>query len=127
MSAETLALDAALARAGEDIILTRTVHRSGSNVAVPVTCRAVVRALKLEEVVGNFQMSDQLVILSPSQIFAAAWPGQDDDIPAGSTVDHRIPRANDMVKARGRDMRVILPKSFFVGGELVRIELVVRG
>lgn len=127
MAAELRALDAALARSGEEIVLTRTVRRSGSDITVPVTCRAAVRALKLEEVVGNFQMSDQLVILSPSQIFAAAWPGQDDDIPVGSTVDHRIPRANDIVKARGRDMRVILPKSFFVAGELVRIELVVRG
>jgi hypothetical protein len=127
MSGELQALNAALARSGEDIILTRTVRRSGSDVAVPVTCRAVVRALKAEEVVGNFQMSDQIVILSPSQMFAASWPGQDDDIPVGSTVDHRIPRANDIVRARGRDMRVILPKSFFVNGELVRIELVVRG
>lgn len=130
MSDLIAALDNALAQAGEDVILRRVVG-SGANVTnVDVTCRARVDAASVQDIVANIPATDLHVIMSPTQINDAQWPGgQVPQLPPFN-VDQRVPRINgpDKVLLRGAAPRTVAfsdPK--FVNGELVRINLRVTG
>lgn len=125
MTAEIVALDAALDRAGEDVVLSRVVKRSGVNVAATVTCRAAVRAVRSDEIVGAMKITDMTVVISPTQIVAADWPGQDDNATVG--VDKHIPRVTDSVTIQGKPKQIIAAKPIFVGGVWVRTDMVVSG
>lgn len=127
MSAEIAALDSNLARAGEDVILRRVVTRSNVKVTMDVTCRAAVRGVSAEQIVGTIAATDLTVILSPTQIAAANWPGQDDGTPGGSTVDQSIPRINDSLVIQGKVRQIKVAKPIFVGGVWCRTDLVVAG
>lgn len=116
MTAEIDALDRALARVGEDVVLRRVT--SGSN--VDVTCRARVRSPAVQEIAAGYQQDDSLVILSPTQILAAGWPGD------GSMIRGGGPNG-DQVKIAGRFRRVELADNIKVGGVWVRSNLRVVG
>ena len=124
---EIAALDIALARAGEDVTLRRITKVSGNPVAKDVVCRAAVRAVSADEIVGTIAQNDLHVIISPTQIVAASWPGPDEGTPAGSLVDQRLPRATDKMIIQGKERQVKVPKPIFVGGAWVRTDLVVAG
>jgi len=127
MSAEIAALDDALALAGEDAILRRVVTRSNVKVNSDVTCRAAVRGVSAEQIMGTIAATDLNVILSPTQITAAAWPGQDDSTPGGSTVNQALPRITDFVVVQGKPRQVKVSKPIYVGGVWCRTDLVVAG
>lgn len=113
------ALDRALARCGEDIVLRRT------GVDLPV--RAHVRTFRQEELTGGVMLGDLKVILSPTGLDDADWLAA---IPAGTPPfdpDRRVPRRNEKAIVQGRLRNVENPMPIMMGGELVRIELVVRG
>src|SRR3954464_11365478 len=117
------ALDGALAAVGEDVVLRRIVG-TGANVAnIDVTCRAAVRSPTAQELRAGFVQTDSVVILSPTQIRAAQWPG---GVPAG-TVHPELPRKGDKLRIQGRSRAVESVNPIFVAGELVRIELRVLG
>ncbi|MGJ4893774.1 hypothetical protein ACQR2B_06620 [Bradyrhizobium oligotrophicum] len=129
MSDLIAALDRALADRGEDFVLRRVTGSGASVTNTDVTCRGRIDAVTVEQVAAGIKASDLNVILSPTQINAAGWPGTTDPTPAPFNVDPRIPRENgaDKVIIRGVLRQILFCKPFFVGGELVRIELRVSG
>ena len=126
MSAEIDALDRALPRAGEDVILRRAVGAQ-NQVFIDVRCKALVRSPTTQELVAGFKQTDSVVILSPTEIRRAQWPGGQ---PPG-TVHPELPRgggaSGDKVRLQGRFRNVESVNPIFVAGELVRIELKVLG
>lgn len=129
MSDLVSSLDRAIAETGEDFILRRVTGAGASVTNTDVTCRGRIDAASTEQVAAGIKASDLNVILSPTQINEAGWPGTTDATPAPFSVDPRIPRENGADKAiiRGVLRQIVFCKPFFVGGELVRIELRVSG
>ena len=109
-------LNRALARVGQDVVLRRMV--SGS--PVDVTCRASVRSPSAQELEAGFTQTDSVVILSPTPITAASWPGDSSLIRGGGA-------SGDKVKIDGRFRNVEKVNPIRVGGTLVRYELRVLG
>ncbi len=123
MTPELAALDRALARAGETVILRRTTGTT-PQVSFDVECKAMVRGYRPEELVGGITQTDSLVILSPTSIERAQWPGAQSPSAFG---DVRVPKKGDKVVIQGRTRNVEAVGPIYVRGELVRIELRVLG
>jgi hypothetical protein len=126
MSDLIAALDAALAAAGEDIVLRRRVGEPPNETHVSVKCRARVDAITSGDSPAGIKLLGYSLILSPTQINQAQWPGGTIPVPPPFDLDPRIPRANDCddVIMRGERPRVITfsdPK--IINGELVRLNL----
>lgn len=126
------ALDNALAQDSEEITL-RLVIGSGANVSnVDVKCRARVDTVSAEQMlVAGIVATDLNLIISPTQINNARWPGgQAPPNPPPFNPDPRIPRPNGPYKAivRGvvRSVAWVDPK-FAGDGELVRLNMRVSG
>lgn len=103
MTQETLALDNALKRAGETV----TLKRAGLS---DVTCKAAVRGIKPEELVGTATLSDLMVVISPTG-FATFG----------------LPRANDFIVVKGKQRTVKFADPIYVGDVWVRCNLQVGG
>ncbi|MBZ9659777.1 hypothetical protein LB523_12045 [Mesorhizobium sp. ESP-6-4] len=126
MSNQRRDLDAALRRRGEDIILRRQIA-AGSNITnIDVTCRARVDTVSAEEIAGTIAVSDLKVILSPTQIMAAQWPGGVPQYPVTNASDPRVPRITDFVIARGKQRQVKMVDPKFTP-DWCRINMVVAG
>jgi hypothetical protein len=130
MSALIAALDNALAQSGEDIILRRIIGTAPNQVNIDVTCRARVDATTDTQLVANIPATDLNLIISPTQINNAQWPGGSVPALPPFNLDQRVPRAGptDKVLMRGQPPKAVAfsdPK--FVNGELVRINLRVSG
>lgn len=126
MSAERYALDAALAARGEDIVLRRQIA-AGSNVAnIDVTCRARIDAVGTDIIEGTVAVTDLKIIMSPTQILAAQWPGGVPEYPVSNASDPRIPRVTDFVIARGKQRQVKMVDPKFTP-DWCRINMVVAG
>ncbi|KGT75795.1 hypothetical protein MA20_31875 [Bradyrhizobium japonicum] len=124
------ALDQALKITGEDVILRRTVGIAPNDMSIDVKCRAKVSTMTTQEIEAGLPASELNVILSPSEINAAQWPGGTLPQLPPFNVDQRVPRAGvtDKILMRGQPPRAIThvdPQ--IVGGELVRINLRVTG
>lgn len=120
-------LDEALLDAGEDIVLQHlTLGPGGTQIPFSVTCRAVVRGYTPEELIAGsgITQEDRKVILSPTEITAADWPGP---MPVRPNVDKRIPSGGDRVMRHGQAMAVQAAEGIYVQGQLVRIEARARG
>lgn len=124
MSREIAALDHALERAGEDVILRRVVGQAPNSANIDVTIRAAVRSYNPEELVGGISQTDSKVIISPTGIAAAQWPG---GTPTGATIDPSLPRRLDKVVIAGRIRNIEVVDPIYVQNELVRIEMRVLG
>lgn len=122
-------LDNALADRGEDFILRRVVGTGANVVNIDVTCRGRIDAVSVEEIAAGIKATDLKVIFSPTQINNAQWPGGTIPQLPPFNVDQRVPRENGPDKAivRGQLRTVALCKPFFIGDELVRIEMRVSG
>lgn len=121
-------LDAALLAKGEDIVLRRQVA-SGSNIAnIDVTCRARIDIVGVEVIAGAIAVSDLKIIMSPTEILAAQWPGGVPAYPVSNVSDVRIPRITDFVIARGkvRQVKMVDPKIIGADG-WCRVNMVVAG
>jgi hypothetical protein len=76
MSSDLIAaLDNGLARVGEDIILRRVFGTAPNQTAVDVKCRAKVTATSAEPTVAGIPATTFDIIMSPTQIREAQWPG----------------------------------------------------
>ena len=116
------ALDVALAENGQNATLRRFSGLGQSRTASDVTVRIRLDNYRPEEIVAGIVQGDSRVILSPSQIIAASWGGT----PADGT-DGRVPVKNDHLIVAGRARVVQAAVPFYMDGQLVRIELLVRG
>lgn len=116
-------LDASLARRGESIQLQRAVGIvAGLPSYASVTCRALVRNYKPEELAQGILHGESLVILSPTEIISAAWTSG-----RATGEDARVPMPNNRVVIAGRPRIVKAAVPFYMAGVLVRIELQVQG
>lgn len=121
-------LDADLARDGEDVTLRRVTGASPNQANNDVLCRANVFAVTTERIIGGIAQTELNVILSPTQINAAQWPGgvaTQTEVPGSPKyTDPRVPKINaDKMYARGTLRNVTFVDPLFVDGELVRINL----
>lgn len=118
-------LDASLARRGEDVVLRRnTMGPGGLQIPYDATVRGHVRGYDAQELTSTIIQGDTKIIISPTGIEAAGWPG-----PSVGTVvgDRRVPRKNDVVVVQGAPRQVMSAAPKYVAGTLVRIEIQVRG
>jgi len=124
-------LDDALATDGQTVTLQRLyLGAGGVQIPVSVDCRAAVRSYGAKELVGGITQDQSEVIMSPTQIIAAGWPGPwtpSATEPTKPETDRRVPRKGDKLIIAGKARNVEVPKPIYVDDELVRIELRVLG
>jgi hypothetical protein len=114
------ALDAGLAQAGETIRLMRLASPPASGIAAVVTCLAAVRGYDPSDISpgSGITQQDQKMILSPTLIVAAGWPG------AGLSP---VPRQGDRIVSNRGPLTIQDAAGTYVQDVLVRIEARVRG
>lgn len=130
MSGEIAALDNALAQRGEDIVLRRVVGTAPNQVNVDVVCRARVDAATEQQLAAGIPAADLNIIMSPTQINNAQWPGGSVPAIPPFNVDQRVPRAGPTDKVlvwKQAPRAIAFVKPFWIGAELVRIEMRVSG
>lgn len=122
------ALDGALSKIGENMILRRPFGM-GSNVQfVSVTCRARISAVTETQIAAGITQTELNFVISPTQINNAQWPGGHVEQLPPFDIDQRVPRASvDQVIARGKVRKVTFVDPAFVNGELVRINGRIEG
>lgn len=118
-------LDRFLETDGKDCILRRVYGTAGNIIVSDVTVRAKVSAYSETELVGGIVQTDSRVIMSPSQITAAQWPGG--ELTSSSVPDPTLPRRNDKLIVDGRVRNVEFVNPADIGGTLVRIEMRIAG
>ncbi len=118
-AATIAALDRALRTRGQDVTLQSL---SAGVVTQQVTCRAFVRSYAPAALVGGVIQGDSQVILSPSEIAAAGWPGA-----ATGPGDDRVPKKGDRLVISGLVRTIEAASPVYLADVLVRIELRVRG
>ena len=117
-------LDAALAADGEWIELWR--ETGTQKISFKVKCRAFVRGYTAQELVGGISQTDSKLILSPTEIIHARWPGPNSSA-TPTNQDRRVPRKGDAVVIAGRKRAVEAAGGIYLSGALVRIEMRVLG
>lgn len=132
MSDLIAALDNALAETGEDVILRRVVGIAPNQVNIDVVCRAKVTGASVQEIAAGIPATSLNVILSPTQINDAQWPGGTIAALPPFNLDQRVPRAGVtdkiLLKDRGDAPRAVtFSDPVFFDGELVRINLRISG
>lgn len=121
-------LDSNLQAIGEDIVLRYVAGSGGSETALDVVCRARVTSLSNEEIAAGITQDQQNVIISPTQITAAGWPGTAPSNAPPFQPDQRIPRVNvDQAIVQGRLRTIMFVAPQFINGTLVRIDMRVSG
>lgn len=123
------ALDSALAGYGEDIILRRVVGTGANVTNIDVKCRARVDAMSTDQIAAGVDATDLNVIMSPTQINEAQWPGGTVPLQPPFDVDQRIPRSGgaDSMIVRNMPRKIAFVDAKVIGGELVRINARVTG
>lgn len=119
-------LDAMLRSDGQQVTLRRIVGTTNQT-AVDCQCWAFVRGYKANELAGAIIQGDSAVILSATDIIEAQWPGGQPVTSPPPETDPRVPRATDRVIIEGRSRAIISAEPIYVGGELHRVNLQVRG
>lgn len=119
-------LDAMLRSDGQQVTLRRIVGTTNQT-AVDCQCWAFVRGYKANELAGAIIQGDSAVILSATDIIEAQWPGGQPVTSPPPETDPRVPRATDRVIIEGRSRAIISADPIYVGGELHRVNLQVRG
>ena len=117
-------LNAALAADGEWIELWR--ETGTQKIPFKVRCRAFVRGYAAQELVGGISQTDSKLILSPTEIIRAGWPGPNSSA-TPTNQDRRMPRKGDAVVIAGRKRAVEAAGGIYLIGALVRIEMRVLG
>lgn len=108
-------LNSGLAMAGESVSLRRLATPPATGFIYQVDCLAVIRGYSPSELAAGsgITQEDQKMILSPTALTAAGWPG--------------VPRRGDRVVTNRGVMTVQAAAGLYVQDALVRIELTVRG
>jgi hypothetical protein len=122
MSRHIAALDRSLARAGEPVTIIRI---TGTNQQLPtaVDCLAHVRLEGDQSTVGNVMQRRWSVIISPTEITAAQWPGGQAVGNPPVQTDPRLPRKGDKISIGGKSMAIERADPVRVNGEVVRINI----
>lgn len=116
-------LDRANAVAGEWVTLKRMEPGTSPPIYRAVSCRATVRGVRPEEVIGTIKLTDVRIIMSPTEISRAGWPG----LATGKPADKSVPMINDKVVVKGREMQISFADIIYVGDAWVRANLIASG
>lgn len=129
MSDLIAALDRALAAAGEDIVLRRVVGTAPNVVTADVTCRARVTASNADITPAGVVVTTYEIIISPTQIRSAQWPGGTLPKVAPFDRDQAIPRAmTDKILLRGQPpIAIVFVDPVFVDNVWVRANIKAKG
>lgn len=119
-------LDRMIEQNGEEVCLQR-ITGTVNQATFSATVRAFVRGYQPQELVGSIVQGDSKVILSPTGIAAAQWPGPQIVRIPPVTTDVRVPTTNDKCVIAGRTRNIQAATPFYLGGQLVRTELNVKG
>jgi len=113
-------LDANLSLYGETIRLLRMAKPPATGIAKEVTCMAVIRGYAPTELSpgSGINQQDQRLILSPTPLIAAGWPGP------GLKA---LPLEGDRIVSNRGALTIQAAVGIYVKNELVRIECQVRG
>jgi hypothetical protein len=125
-------LDRRLDRRGETVVLRSRTQAGSTGSYVDAALPAIVRALTVEQLIGSITQQNFFVIISPTHLFRAQWPGG--QVPtagaAGGLIDSsdpRIPSTSDALFVRGMQRAIQRVAPVFDSGECIRIELSVQG
>lgn len=119
-------LDRQLAQHGEDVLLERVTGTQGQ-ITFSAPCRArLLVPREPQPVTEGAQQREQTYALSPSDINRAQWPGPAIlPVPPG---DRRIPKKGpDRLVVQDKTLAIENGVGIYVDGELVRVEVTVRG
>lgn len=121
-------LDRFLAKTGERIKLRRYAGVN-TQIFTEVELLAFVRGYSPEELGAGsgIQAVDSKVIISPTALFAAQWPGGQQPLEPPFNPDPHLPRKGDRAIIQGRTRTVEVASPIYDGNELVRIEMRVLG
>jgi hypothetical protein len=117
-------LNAALASDGETIELWAMAGTA--QIPFKVTCRAFVRTLRADELIGNLKQDASRVTISPTEIERTGWPGANSTATPTES-DRRVPRNGQKVKIAGKLRTIESARPKYVGDRLVRIDMDVLG
>ncbi|MCO6178818.1 hypothetical protein [Ciceribacter sp. RN22] len=123
-------LDRRLEQRGEMVVLRRRSTAGSKIISVECEVPAIVRALTIEQLVGNVTQQTFFVILSPTHILRAQWPGGRVPATTGSLIQPAeawIPTTSDKVVLRGRERAIERPAPIYDSGQFIRIELTATG
>lgn len=114
------ALDDALETAGETVTLRRLAKPPATGIIAEVVCKGLLRGYAPSDLVPGtgIGQQDQKMILSPSAIIAAGWPGG-----GGSPV----PQQGDRLRTNRGTLTVQAAAGIYMADTLVRIELQAKG
>lgn len=128
-------LDRQLRLHGEPCELIRTVG-SSTQTKNRVNARCIVKTFAAEQLIGGITQTNYLLLLSPTDLRRAGWPGArgpatvaGGNLPSGDRPpkDFVIPTSNDAVYFRGSQKVIGQASAVYDGDEVVRIELKVTG
>jgi hypothetical protein len=93
-------------KVGEPVLLRRTGQRD-------IEATAVIRAGSGAELIGSIEQQDKIAVIGAQEVLASDW---------GS-----LPRRGDFLVIQGKSNSIDTVSPFYVSGELVRVEILVRG
>jgi hypothetical protein len=120
-------LDRFLRNRGETVWLQRQAGTGGAITRVRVKVRAWVRSLMEEQLIGSITQQNFMVIISPTELFKAQWPGGlTPSAPSFGIIeprDQRIPVSSDAIFIRGTQRTIQNVQPVFDRGTCIRIEI----
>jgi len=97
-----------------------------NQVSYSVDVKAHVRDYLPNELTSTIIQGDSKVIISAREIVETGWPGSQPTPPVPGN-DVRVPRRGDKFVWMGKQRNVEVPDPFYFDGELIKIEMQVRG
>jgi hypothetical protein len=127
-------LDRELRLHGDACELIRTVG-SATQTKVRANLRCIVKVLTAEQMTAGVSISQfsYLVIISPTDLRRAKWPGPlpatGTNLPTGHNPprDYAIPLTSDKVYFRGVEKAITLVSPVYDGDQCIRVEMKVLG
>jgi hypothetical protein len=120
-------LDRFLKRHGEPVWLQRQVGTAGAITRVRVEIKAWVKSMMEDQMIASITQQNYMVIVSPTELFKAKWPGGQPPSPDTFGIidasDRRIPETTDAIYIRGKPRTIKNVQPVFDGGSCIRIEL----
>ena len=122
-------LDRQLRLRGEEVLLQRQTGSSTQSLT-KATVRGVVKTLGIQQLIGGISQTNYIVIISPSDLRRAGWPGAiTATIPtAGLPLkDGVIPTTSDKMWFRAALKSISRVDALYDGDDCVRIEMYCTG
>jgi hypothetical protein len=123
-------LDRQIRLHGEEVQLIHTVG-SSTQTNTRAQIRGIVKTLGIEQIIAGITATNYMVIISPTDLRRAAWPGAvavaaASGIPI-SARDAVVPTTADKITFRGAQKAISKVDAIYDGDECVRIELTCVG